>query len=371
MRVALARALFVEPDLLLLDEPTNHLDLVSSLWLENYLQKWKKTLIVVSHSKSFLNAISTDIIHLHNKTLDAYKGDYFTFEKTRNEKLKQQQKAHEAQEKQRAHIQSFIDRFRYKASTAKMAQSRIKMLEKMDFIPAVVEDPTFTFEIPSPEAAPPPYMQAIDVAFGYSEDKILFKKLNFNLDMDSRIALVGNNGSGKSTFLKLLNGEVQPLDGTINRNRKIRVAKFSQHHVDQLNMQMTPLEHMKSKYPKQDEQDLRAQLGRFGLSGNLALQPIYTLSGGQKSRVSFAEITYHRPHILLMDEPTNHLDTDSVDALIQAVNAYQGGIMLISHDEYFISNVADEIWVCGNGRILPWAGTFDDYKKAIYKELSL
>nr|CAG4708809.1 unnamed protein product [Naegleria fowleri] len=370
MRVALARALFVEPDILLLDEPTNHLDLFAVIWLEEYLKKYDKTLVVVSHAKRFLNAVVTDIILVKDQKLHYYKGDYDTFEKTRREQLTQQQRTHEAQQKQRAHIQKFIDRFRYKAATAKMAQSRIKVLEKMDFTPAVVEDPSFSFTFDSPEQENPPYLQAVDVTFGYTRDKILFKKLNFNLDMDSRIALVGPNGTGKSTFLNILAEELKPLEGTVNVNRKIRIAKFSQHHMEHLNPQMTPLEHMSSIFTNEKEPALRAQLSKLGIVGDLALQPIYTLSGGQKSRVVFAEITFRKPHLLLLDEPSNHLDIDTVDALITALNEYNGGILMVSHDEYLITSVCDEIWVCTGKTISKYNGDFYDYKKDVMKEIA-
>ncbi|KAL0477300.1 hypothetical protein AKO1_005406 [Acrasis kona] len=369
MRISLARALFVEPDILLLDEPTNHLDLHAVLWLENYLQNWNKTVIIVSHARRFLNDVVTDIIHFHDKQLQYYRGDYDTFENTRMESLKLQQKTHDAQAKQREHVQQFIDRFRYKAATAKMVQSRIKMLEKMEFVAAVAEDPEFTFVIPSPEPLQPPYLQAIDVTFGFSLEKTLFSKLNFNLDMDSRIALVGPNGAGKTTFLNVLTGSLKPLDGLVNLNRKIRIARFSQHHVDHLNLQQTPLEYMASKFPGVDTQLLRSHLGGLGMGGDLGVQPIYTLSGGQKSRVAFAELTYVKPHLLLLDEPTNHLDIDTVDALIQALNAYNGGILIVSHDEHLIESCCDELWVCSGGEINKANMTFAEYKKEILKDI--
>eukprot|EP00755_Sulcionema_specki_P011711 Sspe_Gene.7956::Locus_2698_Transcript_1_1_Confidence_1.000_Length_2304::g.7956::m.7956/K06158/ABCF3; ATP-binding cassette, subfamily F, member 3 len=365
MRVSLARALFISPDILLLDEPTNHLDLHAVLWLENYLSTWDKTLVVVSHSRTFLNSVCTDIISFADQKLEYYKGDYDTFENTRAEQMKNQQKQFEAQEKMRKHTQEFIDKFRCNAKRAAMVQSRIKMLERMERISAVVEDAAFSFKFLEPEQVPNPFMQIIDVTFGYKVNNILFRDVNFALDMDSRVALVGPNGSGKSTFMNIVAGDFEPIDGRVIRNPKARVARFTQHHVDQLNLQQTPLEFMMTKFPTAEKDKLRAHLGSMGLSGEKALQPIYTLSGGQKSRISFSALTFTNPHLLLLDEPTNHLDIDTVDALIMAINSFKGGVMLISHDEHLITSVCDEIWVCGGGQLKQWKGTFQDYKKSL------
>eukprot|EP00761_Pharyngomonas_kirbyi_P013678 gb/GECH01013707.1/.p1 GENE.gb/GECH01013707.1/~~gb/GECH01013707.1/.p1 ORF type:complete len:633 (+),score=128.51 gb/GECH01013707.1/:1-1899(+) len=367
MRIALAQALFIEPDVLLLDEPTNHLDLHAVLWLEDYLTRWRKTLVVVSHSRSFLDAVSTDVIHIHHRKLTHYSGNYSTFEKTRREHLLAQQRAHEAQQRQRAHIQKFIDRFRYKASHARMAQSRIKMLEKMDTVPDVEDDPTFAFSIPAPDPVSPPLLQAVDITFRYGEDKpTLFEDLSFNVDMDSRIALVGPNGAGKSTFMNVLAGHLEPSEGHVVRNPRVRIGQFSQHHVNHLSMHLTSLEFMQKSFPKSGEAELRSHLGSMGLTGNLAVRPIYTLSGGQKSRVAFAHLTFLKPHILLLDEPTNHLDLETVDALVNALNDYEGGVLLVSHDEYLIQTVCDDIWVCTGTSIDKFQGDFQEYKKTIH-----
>eukprot|EP01080_Neovahlkampfia_damariscottae_P000492 gene492-8006_t len=338
MRLALARALFVEPELLMLDEPTNHLDLHAVLWLEKYLAEYKNTMIVVSHDRNFLNEVCTDIIHFNNHTLSYYKGDFYTFEKARNERLMNQQKTFEAQQKQKEHVEKFINRFRFKTAHAAMVQSRIKMLEKMTFVSAIAEDPTFTFEIESPTREKAPYIQAVDISFAYQKEKPIFNKLNFNLHAETRIALVGANGSGKSTFLKCLAGELDPTEGYINRNSKVRIAKFSQHHVDHLNLQQTPLEYMCTKFPDAGTQQMRSHLGKLGLTQDLAVQPIYTLSGGQKSRIMFAMISYLKPHILLLDEPTNHLDIDTVEALIQALQIYEGGVLFFQLKFGFVMN---------------------------------
>ncbi|KAB2017045.1 hypothetical protein ES319_D08G133200v1 [Gossypium barbadense] len=366
MRIALARALFIEPDLLLLDEPTNHLDLHAVLWLESYLVKWPKTFIVVSHAREFLNLVVTDIIHLQGQKLTAYKGNYDTFEKTRQEQIKNQQKAVEANERARSHMQAFIDKFRYNAKRASLVQSRIKALERMEHVDEIVNDPDYKFEFPTPDDRPgPPIISFSDASFGYPGGPVLFKNLNFGIDLDSRIAMVGPNGIGKSTILKLIAGELQPISGTVFRSAKVRIAVFSQHHVDGLDLSSNPLLYMMRCYPGVPEQKLRGHLGSFGVTGNLALQPMYTLSGGQKSRVAFAKITFKKPHIILLDEPSNHLDLDAVEALIQGLVLFQGGILMVSHDEHLISGSVDELWVVSEGRVNPFHGTFQDYKKLL------
>ncbi|XP_042449337.1 ABC transporter F family member 3-like isoform X2 [Zingiber officinale] len=337
MRIALARALFVEPDLLLLDEPTNHLDLHAVLWLESYLVKWPKTFIVVSHAREFLNTVVTDILHLHGKQLTSYKGDYDTFERTKVEQLQNQQKAFEANEKARAHMQAFIDKFRYNAKRASLVQSRIKALDRMGIVDAIINDPDYKFDFPTPDDRPgPPIISFSDVSFGYPGGPILFKNLNFGIDLDSRIAMVGPNGIGKSTILKLISGDLQPTSGTVFRSAK-----------------------------GVPEQKLRAHLGSFGVTGNLALQPMYTLSGGQKSRVAFAKITFKKPHIILLDEPSNHLDLDAVEALIQGLVIFQGGVLMVSHDEHLIAGSVGELWAVSESRVAPFSGTFQDYKKKL------
>ncbi|KAL6177824.1 hypothetical protein ACLB2K_049346 [Fragaria x ananassa] len=383
MRIALARALFIEPDLLLLDEPTNHLDLHAVLWLESYLVKWPKTCIIVSHAREFLNSVVTDILHLHGQKLTAYKGDYDTYERTRIEQLKNQQKAFESNERSRNHMQAFIDKFRYNAKRAALVQSRIKALDRLGHVDEIVNDPDYKFEFPTPDDRPgAPIISFSDASFGYPGGPLLFKNLNFGIDLDSRIAMVGPNGIGKSTILKLIAGELQPTSGTVFRSAKVRIAVFSQHHVDGLDLTSNPLLYMMRCFPGVPEQKLRSHLGSFGVTGNLALQPMYTLSGGQKSRVAFAKITFKKPHIILLDEPSNHLashspccyilfcidnyvDLDAVEALIQGLVIFQGGILMVSHDEHLISGSVDELWVVSEGKIAPFHGTFQDYKKLL------
>lgn len=369
MRVALARALFVEPEILLLDEPTNHLDLFAVLWLEDFLKEWQKTLVVVSHSRTFLNNVCEEVIHLVGSQLHYYTGNYDQFEITRVEQERQQKKQHDSQEKKRAHIQSFIDRFRFNAKRASMAQSRIKALERMEMVADVVSDPQFAFKFPDPEPVSGSFLELVDCEFGYKTGESLFKDVNFGLDDNSRIVLVGANGAGKSTFMNVCIGKLEPRAGTAVRNQKIRIAHFAQHHLEALTPQLSPLEFLRSKFPHMEDQALRAHLGSMGLSGDKALQSIYTLSGGQKSRLVLAWITFIRPHLLLLDEPTNHLDIDTVNALIEALLEYKGGLLVISHDEYFITSLCDDIYVCEEEKITRFEGDFVEYRRHVMKEM--
>jgi ATP-binding cassette subfamily F protein 3 len=324
MRVALARALFICPDVLLLDEPTNHLDLHAVLWLEEYLQSWDKTLIVVSHARSFLNSVVTDILHFQHKDIRRFKGDYDTFEDTRAEELRQSGKKIEAQDKQRAHTQAFIDKFRSNAKRAAMVQSRIKALGRMEVMTEVLGDPSLQFQFQSPEPLQPPVIAITDCSFTYVHGKQnIFTTVNLGIDLESRVAVVGPNGAGKSTLLKVIFGELEPTSGEVRRSSKLRLGRFSQHHVDQLDLSLSALEAFQRAYPQATAVDIRKHLGGMGLGGNLALQPMRTLSGGQKSRAAFAQIMWQRPHVLLLDEPTNHLDLDAVEALINALNDFE------------------------------------------------
>jgi ATP-binding cassette subfamily F protein 3 len=332
-------------------------------WLTTYLQESDLTCVIVSHDRRFLNDVITDVIHLHNKTLAYYKGDYDTFERTRAERRRHQEKAIESQEMRRQHIQSFVDKFRYNAKRASLVQSRIKALERMEVLDEVHDDPRWRFEFPDPGPLGQPVLAVADVAFGYTADKPLFKDVNFGVAMDSRIGIVGANGAGKSTLLKLLLGELQAQVGSITRNSKLRAACFTQHHMNQLDLNLTPLDYLSRLFPGNKPELLRAHLGDFGLSGDLALQKIGTLSGGQKSRVAFSVISWKKPHVLILDEPTNHLDIDTIDALIVALGNFNGGVVIVSHDQHFVDSVADELWVVAGGKFNRMRGAFADYRK--------
>ncbi|WP_135076743.1 ABC-F family ATP-binding cassette domain-containing protein [Terasakiella sp. SH-1] len=365
MRVALAAALFAKPDLLLLDEPTNHLDLEAVMWLEEYLKRYQGTILVISHERTLLNNVVDEIIHLEHCKLNRYGGNYDTFEKTRREKLALQAKAQSKQQAQRKHLQSFVDRFRAKATKAKQAQSRLKMLERMEPIAAVMEEKTYAFNFPDPEPLSSPLIAMEDTAVGYEEDKPILKKLSLRIDMDDRIALLGANGNGKSTLVKLLANRLEPMDGTLRKSSKLKIGYFAQHQTDELNVQKTPYDHMAALMPDAIEAKVRAQLGRFGFEGDKADSKIEKLSGGEKARLLFALMSYEAPHIMFLDEPTNHLDVDSREALVQAINAYDGAVVIVSHDPHLLELTCDRLWIVEKGDCKAFEGDLNEYKRQL------
>ncbi|XP_069566598.1 ATP-binding cassette sub-family F member 3 [Brachyistius frenatus] len=369
MRLALARALFARPDLLLLDEPTNMLDVRAILWLENYLQTWASTILVVSHDRNFLNAVVTDIVHLHSQRLDSYRGDYENFIKTKEDRLKNQQREYEAQLQYRQHIQVFIDRFRYNANRAAQVQSKLKLLEKLPELKPLEKETEVTLRFPDNfEKLSPPILQLDEVEFYYSPDQRLFSGLNLSADLDSRICIVGENGAGKTTVLKLLMGELTPVNGVRQAHRSLKIGYFSQHHVDQLDLNVCSVELLLNRFPGRTEEEYRHQLGGYGITGELSTRPVASLSGGQKSRVAFAQMTMPCPNFYILDEPTNHLDMETIEALAKALNKFRGGLILVSHDERLIRLVCKELWVCDGGKVGRIDGGFDEYRDILHEQ---
>uniref|UniRef100_A0A6A7G6T7 ABC transporter F family member 3 n=1 Tax=Hirondellea gigas TaxID=1518452 RepID=A0A6A7G6T7_9CRUS len=368
MRVALACALFVSPDILLLDEPTNHLDFPSVLWLENFLKSYKKTVVVVSHDRHFLNNVITHVIHFHHKKLIYYKGDYLTFEKVRTETLRCQKKAYDSQQSQMKHIQEFIDKFRYNAKRASMVQSRIKSLQNMEKLVDVEIDSMFSMAFPQVDTLREPIVQVSAMSFGYSRMRMLLNDVNFIVDCKSRIGLMGANGVGKSTLLKLIMGDLVPTHGEVQLNRNSRISYFTQHHLDQLDLSLSPLDYLLEIFAddlheeKNSAEYCRNQLGRFGISAELSIRRMAFLSGGQKSRVAFCILVWRCPHLLILDEPTNHLDMETIDALISAIRSYNGGLLVVSHDQHFLSSVVENFWTLSDGQLKPFAD-FDAVKQ--------
>ncbi|POS83122.1 P-loop containing nucleoside triphosphate hydrolase protein [Erysiphe pulchra] len=371
MRLALARALFCEPDLLLLDEPSNMLDVPSIAFLASYLQGYPSTVLVVSHDRAFLNEVATDIIHQHSERLDYYKGANFeSFYATKEERRKTAQREYDNQMQQRAHLQAFIDKFRYNAAKSSEAQSRIKKLEKMPVLEAPESVYTVHFRFPEVEKLSPPIIQMTDVSFGYTKDNLLLRNVDLDVQLDSRIGIVGPNGAGKTTILKLLIGNLSPTSGLISQNPRLRIGYFAQHHIDALDLNTSAVGFMAKNYPGKQDEEYRRHLGAFGITGTTGLQKMELLSGGQKSRVTFACLSLQNPHILVLDEPSNHLDIEAMDALSSALNNFQGGVLMVSHDVTMLQNVCTSLWVCDNGTVEKFPGDVQAYKKRIIAQAS-
>lgn len=364
MRVALAAVLFLEPDLLLLDEPTNHLDLEAVMWLEAHLRRYPRTLILVSHDRDLLNAVPQRIVHLEERKLTVYQGNYDSFARTRAERLVLLEKSRARQEAERAQIQSFIDRFRYKASKARQAQSRIKMLERMKELAPPPPEPGIVFTFPATQVPAPPLITVERGRVGYG-DKVVLDRIELRLDPDDRVALLGANGNGKSTLAKLLGGRLEPMAGTITRARGLRAGFFAQHQIEDLEPDQSALQHLQPRLPQEREQQLRARLARFGLGADKVETPARHLSGGERTRLALCLMCLDAPQILILDEPTNHLDIDSREALVQALNDFPGAVLLISHDRHLVELVADRLWLVADGRVRPYEGDLDDYRRLL------
>nr|KYP68574.1 ABC transporter F family member 1 [Cajanus cajan] len=325
MRIALARALFMNPTILLLDEPTNHLDLEACVWLEENLKKFERILVVISHSQDFLNGVCTNIIHMQNKKLKLYTGNYDQYVQTRSELEENQMK----------------------------------------------QDKVLVFRFTDVGKLPPPVLQFVEVAFGYTPDNLIYKNIDFGVDLDSRVALVGPNGAGKSTLLKLMTGELMPSDGMVRRHNHLRIAQYHQHLAEKLDMEMSALQYMIKEYPGNEEEKMRAAIGKFGLSGKAQVMPMKNLSDGQRSRVIFAWLAFRQPQMLLLDEPTNHLDIETIDSLAEALNEWDGGMVLVSHDFRLINQVAHEIWICADQSVTRWEGDIMEFKQHLKAKAGL
>ncbi len=364
MRVALASLLFSRPDLLLLDEPSNHLDLEAVLWLEDFLRAYPATILLVSHERDFLNNVVDHILHLERGRLTLYPGGYDAFERQRAERQAQLVSARARQQAEREKLQDYIARNSARASTAKQAQSRAKALARMQPIAELVDDPSLSFDFPSPKELRPPLITLDMASVGYGDRPVL-AKLNLRLDPDDRIALLGRNGNGKTTLARLLAAQLAPMDGAMNASGKMRVGYFTQYQVEELDREETPLLHMTRLMAGASQSAVRAQLGRFGFSGEKATTLVGRLSGGERARLALALITRDAPHLLILDEPTNHLDVDAREALIQALNAYDGAVVIVSHDRHMLETTADRLVLVDGGTAREFDGSLDDYIKVV------
>ncbi len=364
MRVALAALLFSQPDILLLDEPTNHLDLEATLWLEDYLRRYRGTVLIVSHDRNLLNRAVTEILHLDHGKLTLYTGTYDQFENARRERAAQDAKARVRQLAEQARIQKFVDRFRYQANKARQAQSRLKVLARMQPVADLPGEERTPITFPAPDELAPPLFSCDDVTLGYGDNTVL-RDLNLRLDPDDRIALLGANGNGKSTFIRYLAGRLAPLAGTESRPKKLRVGYFAQHQVDELDMKATAFLELSRRRPKDTPQQLRNLLGGFGFSMEKSETPIASLSGGEKARLLLSLMSCDRPHLLLLDEPTNHLDVVARELLVEALNDFPGAVIVVSHDPHLIETTVDRLWLVDDGRIETFDGDIGDYRDRV------
>jgi ATP-binding cassette, subfamily F, member 3 len=366
MRVALAAVLFAEPDLLLLDEPTNYLDLEGTLWLEDHIARYRRTVIVISHDRDLLDSAVDSILHLERCKLTFYRGNYTSFERQRNERLAVDAALARKQERERARINAFVERFRAKATKARQAQSRLKLLAKLQPIDVRLEDEVREIAIPSPEKPlSPPIIALDDMTVGYEPGRPVLRHLTLRIDADDRIALIGANGNGKSTLTKLLTGRLAPFSGRMTKAERLKVAYFAQHQLDELNPQASPYDHLRRLMPDAPEARVRARAGAIGFPGAAADTKVANLSGGEKARLLLGLATFDAPHLVVLDEPTNHLDIDSRAALIEAINDYTGAVILVSHDRFLLDACADRLWLVANGEVKPFDGGLDDYRRVV------
>ncbi len=368
MRVALAGTLFSDPDLLILDEPSNHLDLEAMLWLTEHLKRFRNTLLMVSHDRDLLNDVCDHIVHIDNQKLVAYTGNYDFFERTRAERLANDAAQQAKAAAQRKHMQAFVDRFKAKASKARQAQSRIKMIEKLGPIVTVPIEEKVSFNFPSPELLASPIETLDEVSVGYADGPAILRDLDLRIDMEDRIALLGQNGNGKSTFIRLISQRLEPREGKLKKTPRLRVGYFSQDQEESLDYEGTPFDHMNRALPGSGEAKVRAQLGRFGFSRDRANLKVGVLSGGEKTRLLLALATRAAPHLLLLDEPTNHLDMDARASLVEALNDFEGAVVLVSHDTHLVRMVADSLWLVADGTVKPFDGDVDEYQTKLLNE---
>ena len=365
MRVALAALLFSAPDLLLLDEPSNHLDLEAAVWLESFLKSYRASLIVVSHERDFLNNVTDHVLHLERGGLTLYRGNYDAFARQRAERAAQTEALRGKQEAKAKKLQAYVDRWRYKAHTARQAQSRLKALAAMQPIAEAAQDASVVFDFPNPKELRPPLVVLDGVTVGYVPGAPVLSRLNLRIDPDDRVALVGRNGNGKTTLARLLAGQLQPMSGSLVASSKLRVGYFAQHQIEELVPDETPLQHMQLLLPAASPGQVRAQLGRFGFSGDEVHVPVRQLSGGERARLSLALITREAPHILILDEPTNHLDVEAREALVEALAGFAGAVVAVSHDRHLLGLIADRLLLVNDGTATEFDGSLDDYRETV------